>query len=266
MSPSPDTAHRHRTGPPVAGLGRPARVLVTGASGGVGGALVAALDADPGVAVLLAVGGRRQPALPRPDLPGRHSLACDLTDPGELAGLATRAGELAGGGLDLVINAAGLLHGPGVRPEKALAQLRLEALQAVFAVNAFAPVLLAQALLPLLRHGEPAVFASLSARVGSIGDNRLGGWYAYRAAKAAQNQLMRSFAIELRRLNPAAACLLLHPGTVDTALSQPFRAGLGPTQVISPTQAAGHLLAVIANVSPADSGSFLAWDGRPIPW
>ena len=111
-----------------------------------------------------------------------------------------------------------------------------------------------------------AVFASLSARVGSIGDNRLGGWYAYRAAKAAQNQFMRTFAIELRRANPAAACLLLHPGTVDTPLSRPFQSGVEPGRLFAPELAAGHLLAVIASATPADSGRFLAWDGQAIPW
>ncbi|MDZ3822327.1 MAG: SDR family NAD(P)-dependent oxidoreductase [Pseudoxanthomonas sp.] len=266
MDPSPAPVDPQAARPPVAGLDRPARVLVAGASGGIGGALVAALDADPGVGTLLAVGGRAPPPLPRPDAPGRHALACDLTDPRALAGLADRAGTLSAGGLDLVINAAGLLHGPGIRPEKALAQVGLAALHRVFAVNAFAPVLLAQALLPLLRHGGPAVFASLSARVGSIGDNRLGGWYAYRAAKAAQNQFMRTFAIELRRANPAAACLLLHPGTVDTPLSRPFQSGVEPGRLFAPDLAAGHLLAVIASATPADSGRFLAWDGQAIPW
>ena len=261
----PDPAATPARPPVVAGLAAPARELVTGATGGIGAAMVAALDADPGVGVLLAVGGRSRPALPRPGAAGRHALACDLADPKALAGLAGQASALAGGGLDLVVNAVGLLHAPGVRPEKSLAQLRLAAMQQVFSANAFAVALLAQALLPLLRHGGPAVFASLSARVGSIADNRLGGWYAYRAAKAAQNQLMRTFAIELRRLNPAATCLLLHPGTVDTALSRPFQANVAEGRLFEAAHAAGRLLDVLERLGPADSGRVFAWDGTEVP-
>jgi NAD(P)-dependent dehydrogenase (short-subunit alcohol dehydrogenase family) len=123
----------------------------------------------------------------------------DLTRPAELADFAA-ALQLSGDRPALVFNAAGLLHGPDLQPEKSVSQIRLDSLQSVFAINAFAPILLAQALLPLLRVRGPVVFASVSARVGSIGDNRLGGWYAYRASKAAQNQLVRTLAIELRRL------------------------------------------------------------------
>lgn len=166
----------------------------------------------------------------------------------------------------LVFNAAGMLHGPHLQPEKSVSQIRLEHLQSVFAINAFAPILLAQALLPLLRQRGPLVYASLSARVGSIGDNRLGGWYAYRASKAAQNQLIRTLAVELRRLNPQSCCLMLHPGTVDTPLSTPFQAGVTADSLFSPERAARQLLQIIATIEPADSGRFLAWDGSDVPW
>lgn len=254
---------------PVSGLARPARVLVTGATGGIGRALVRRLLADPLVATVVATARGVDNDAALAGFSARHGdrlwiQATDITDPDQLAALATRIGTRLGA-LDLVVNAAGLLHGPGLAPEKSVTQVRREALERVFAVNAFAPILLAQALLPLLRTG-PAVFASLSARVGSIGDNRLGGWYAYRAAKAAQNQLVRTFAIELARVNPAATCLLLHPGTVDTPLSAPFQARVPADRLFTSDQAAAQLLRVIGQAGPADSGRFLAWDGSDIPF
>lgn len=255
---------------PVRDLAGPAQVLVTGASRGIGLALVADLLAQPGVGTVVAV-ARRASASPGLEAcaighPGRLlRIDADLTVPAQLQALAAEVTQ-ACGRLHLVVNAAGVLHGDRLRPEKSIAQVRPEALAQVFALNAFAPILLAQALLPLLRHGEPAVFASLSARVGSIADNRLGGWYAYRASKAAQNQLLRTFAIELARLAPAATCLLLHPGTVDTDLSAPFQATVPADRLFTPVQAARRLLAVIAGAGPADSGRFLAHDGSDIPW
>ena len=117
-----------------------------------------------------------------------------------------------------------------------------------------------------MRSRRPRAFASLSARVGSIGDNRLGGWYAYRAAKAAQNQLLRTLAIEWRRSHPHLACVLLHPGTVDTPLSRPFQARVPAEALFPPARAARQLLELVATLGPADSGRFLAWDGRDIPW
>lgn len=168
--------------------------------------------------------------------------------------------------LRLVINTAGVLHGPGLQPEKRLSHVRRAALEQSFAVNAFAPLLLAQALDAALPHKTPFHFASLSARVGSIGDNHLGGWYAYRAAKAAQNQLLRTLALEWRRRKPLGCVSLLHPGTTATALSGPFQAGVAPRKLFSPTLAAGQLLDVLETLGPEQSGQFRAWDGQPIPW
>ena len=150
--------------------------------------------------------------------------------------------------------------------EKSLAQLSLASLQASFQTNAFAPVLLLKHLLPLLRGRHPCCFAALSARVGSIGDNRLGGWYSYRASKAALNQLLHTAAIELARLNPQARVLLLHPGTTDTALSKPFQAGVPAERLFTPGLAASHLLEVIDRRTPADSGSFRDWNDQAVPW
>ena len=257
--------------PPVAGLTRPARVLVTGASSGIGLGLVRQLLANRHVAAVTAVSRHAcrcdaLTALAR-DTGSERLLALDvdLTDEASIDSLASRLRQQHEP-LHLVINAAGMLHAGPLRPERSISQLSQSALEQAFAVNAFAPIMLARALMPLLDREQAAVFASLSARVGSIGDNRLGGWYAYRASKAAQNQLIRTFAIELARRHPKACCLLLHPGTVDTPLSEPFQAKVPPERLFSVERASRQLLAIIAACTPADSGRFIAWDGQDIPW
>lgn len=264
--------HRHRmTGlaAPVRGLDRPASVLVSGASSGIGLAITRRLLGHAHVERVVAVSRSAASSAALADLRARHGtrlrcLDADLTRDADLDALRTALRDVAA--LHLVVNAAGMLHGDGIGPEKSIEAVDRAALETVFALNAYAPVLLAQALMPQLVHREPVVFASLSARVGSIGDNRTGGWYAYRASKAAQNQLMRTFAIEWTRRAPRSVCLLLHPGTVDTPLSAPFQARVPPARLHSTDAAAEHLLAVIAGCTPADSGRFLAWDGSDVPW
>ncbi|MFM7641102.1 MAG: SDR family NAD(P)-dependent oxidoreductase [Cyanobium sp.] len=226
--------------------------LVVGA-GGIGQALLAALP-ERAPHLRLWSAGRRQ-----------GDLRVDLEDPGSLDQLARVAlHDLSP--LRLVIYAAGLLHGDGLQPEKRLSQVDAASLQRSFAVNAWGPLLVAKAVEAALPRQEPCHLASLSARVGSIGDNRLGGWYAYRAAKAAQNQLLRTLALEWGRRLPLACVTLLHPGTTATALSQPFRSSVPEDRLFSPEQAAGYLLDVLERQTPASSGAFLAWDGQPIPW
>lgn len=195
----------------------------------------------------------------------RGDLRVDLEDPDSLEAFGQEVARRLTP-LRLVICAAGLLHGDGLQPEKRLSQVRAEALRRSFAVNAWGPLLLAQAVEAALPREDPSHLASLSARVGSIGDNRLGGWYAYRAAKAAQNQLLRTLALEWRRRLPLACVTLLHPGTTATALSAPFRASVPASGLFTPERAANHLLDVLERQTPDTSGSFLAWDGQPIPW
>ena len=139
-------------------------------------------------------------------------------------------------------------------------------LRHVFEVNAFGPLVVAKHFLPLLKHSERAVLANLSARVGSIGDNRLGGWYAYRASKAAQNMFTRNLSLELARRAPKVICVALHPGTVDTELSKPFQGGVSPDRLFDADRAARQLLEVIDGLRPEQTGRFLAWDGTTIPW
>ena len=254
--------------PLIAGLNSPARALVIGASGGIGLALTSHLLDHPGVVQVTAAARHadQSPALTALFRAHPERLRIAVTDITDAKGLQHLASELQGNPLHLAINASGLLHHAHLLPEKNLAAVSSANLHEVFAVNAFGPLLLAQALLPLMRHGQPAVFASLSARVGSIGDNRLGGWDAYRAAKAAQNQLLKTVAIECRRTHPQLSIQLLHPGTVDSELSRPFQRGVTAQQLFTPAHAAGCLLAVLSTATPDNSGRFIAWDGNEIPW
>ena len=172
------------------------------------------------------------------------------------------------GRVDLVIHCAGTLHddGAGIAPERRLADVDPVKIARSFAINATGPLLVAKHVAPLLpRHGR-AVFASLSARVGSIGDNRLGGWYGYRASKAAQNMFTRTLSIELKRRIRGIVCVALHPGTVDTDLSRPFQGAVPQGTLFPVDRAARQLLEVIDGLGPADNGGFFAYDGQPIPW
>jgi NAD(P)-dependent dehydrogenase (short-subunit alcohol dehydrogenase family) len=194
----------------------------------------------------------------------RSLLELDLTSDASLAALGR---SLAGGPpLRIVINTAGVLHDGELQPERRLSQLRRDHLERHFALNGYGPVLLAQALEPLLPRDQPCHFASLSARVGSIGDNQLGGWYSYRSAKAAQNQLMRCLAIEWTRRLPLTCVSLLHPGTTATPLSAPFQASVPAERLFTPERAACQLIQVLEQLTPAQSGRFWAWDGQAIPW
>lgn len=263
----------HRS-PLLHGFTLPVQALVVGATGGIGLAMSQQLAGNPQVARLFVVAraATRNAALAAlvAQSDGRVvALDCDIRDETALAALAEAIARMVPC-LHLVINTAGVLHDStdahALRPEKSLTQVTAASLQASFAINAFAPILLAKALLPLLRHAAPVVYASLSARVGSIGDNRIGGWYSYRAAKAAQNQLLKTLAIELARLNRQSIVLVLHPGTTDSGLSKPFQANVSAEKLFSPAFAAAALLQVIAARRPADSGNFYAWDGQSIDW
>lgn len=219
------------------------RALVIGASGGLGAALCEQLRAE-GWAVT--------------GLSRRHD-RLDITDPESVEAVLGRLEPT----FARIIIATGALEIDGRGPEKALRQISAEALLAQFATNAVGPALVLRHAPRLLPRDRPAVLAALSARVGSIGDNGLGGWYGYRAAKAALNQILRSAAVELARTHPRAAVVALHPGTVDTRLTSAHGAG---HPKVSPETSARNLLAVIDGLVPADTGSFRDWAGKPIPW
>ncbi len=240
----------------IAGFTTPIRAAVIGASGGIGGAVTQRLLADPGVAEVVALS--RRPIAPADKL---RSGFLDLADEPSIAAAAAMAGTV-----DLVFVASGLLHQDAVQPEKSWRTLDPTAMARLFQVNATGPALVAKHFLPRMPRRGRCVFAVLSAKVGSIADNRLGGWYGYRASKAALNQIVRTTAIELARSRPDAVCVALHPGTVDTPLSHPFQAGVAADRLFSPDVAAAHLLRVLGGVTPTDSGGLFAWDGQRLPY
>lgn len=250
-------------------LNSDANVLICGASRGIGLALCAALLARDDVAQVWAVAREASTSAGLAELAEQYGqrlrrVDCDARNEQALEALASQTLEGCEH-LHLVISALGILHQDGAKPEKGLAQLTLASMQASFATNTFAPILLLKHLLPLLRK-QPSTFAALSARVGSIGDNRLGGWYSYRASKAALNQLLHTASIELKRLNHASTVLAIHPGTTDTELSQPFQANVPEGQLFEPAFSAERIIEVVGAHGPTDSGTFWAWDDKPIVW
>ncbi len=219
------------------------RALVIGASGGIGRALVAALEAKDTEVVGLSRSG--------------HGL--DLTDE---ASIIRVLGALEGS-FDTMVVATGALEIGAFRPEKSLRALDPAALAAQFALNAIGPALIFKHALRLLPKDRPARFAALSARVASIGDNALGGWYSYRAAKAALNQLIHSAAIEVARSHPQAVVALMHPGTVATGFGAAY---IGNHPTVTPAVAAANVLTVLSGLTPADTGGFFDWAGKRIVW
>ncbi len=220
--------------------------VVIGASGGIGAALV---DALAGVPAFSAVIGLSRPTL-------------ELRDESTIA--ASAALLAVQGTPRLIIDATGVLHAGAMQPEKSWRQLDPVQLAEAFAINAIGPALLMKHFLPMLPVDGKSVFATLSARVGSIGDNRLGGWYGYRASKAALNQFVRTAAVELHRRQREAVCVALHPGTVETRLSSRF--GKHGLEVQTPAVAAARMLRVIDRLRSTDSGSFLDQHGQSVPW
>ena len=223
-------------------MARPSRNLVIGASGGIGSAVVTHLRQRGETVTGLS---RREDGL-------------DILDMASI----DRALATVGGTFDRVIIATGALMIDDTGPEKTLRVLDPDVLQRHFAVNATGPAMVLKRVLHLLPRDRRAVIAILSARVGSIGDNQLGGWYSYRAAKAALNQLVHTAAIELARTHPRAICVTLHPGTVET----PFTANFAGYAKSTPAEAAANLIRVTDGLQPGDSGGFFDWAGQPVPW
>ncbi len=223
------------------------KALVIGAGGSIGAAFVELLRADPRSPHVIALSRHSEPPLDY----GREETVA-----------AAAEGLRAHAPFDVVIVATGVLHTAVAQPEKRLADLQLSSMEEVFRLNTFGPALVLRHFAPLLdrQHGR---MAFLSAKVGSIGDNRLGGWYSYRASKAALNMLVKTASIELRRTHPGAAVVALHPGTVRSALSRPFRGDeIGREAAL----AASQMWQVLQGLGAEDSGSFVAYDGQRLPW
>ena len=223
--------------------------VVIGASGGIGSALVFSLLGDARYRTVVALSRKSDPPI-------------DIEDEETIRLAAMHVATL--GTVRLVLDATGLLHGAGLEPEKSWRQLDAQRLARSFSVNAIGPALVMKHFLPLLPRSGRSVLATLSAKVGSIADNELGGWYGYRASKAALNQFVKTAAIELRRSRPEALCVAIHPGTVDTSLSAPFaRSGLS---LQTPDEAAGKILRCLEGLNARDSGGFFDRGGAPLPW
>lgn len=248
----------------------PGRALIVGASRGIGLAWVEyLLKSSPDQKVIAAA---RQAS-------GNEALAClikahpsqlqcidlDVTDEASVAAVAS---SIEDNSLGWVVNTTGVLHdqSTGILPEKRIEDLNWKGFEKLMRINAFSSALLLQHLLPKFQKDQRAYFAALSARVGSISDNRIGGWYSYRASKAALNQLLKTASIETKRRYPHLILAALHPGTTDTDLSKPFQANVPPEKLFSPEFVAERLMAVLLGLSEQDSGGFFAWDGEPIPY
>jgi NAD(P)-dependent dehydrogenase (short-subunit alcohol dehydrogenase family) len=231
------------------------RALVVGASGGLGAAFVAKLVSDPRYTQVIV--WSRSTAVASGAKIVAHSI--DLRDESTIEAAAASLDEV-----DLAIVATGLLHDRHLKPEKSWQSLTPGAMIRAFEINTIGPALVAKHVLRHLPRDRRAVFAALSARVGSISDNRLGGWHSYRASKAALNQLIRCFSVELALKRPLAVCIGLHPGTVDTDLSKPYQGGATGDKLFTPEQSALRLLNVIDGLTPGQSGRVYDWAGVEI--
>ncbi|QRX82403.1 SDR family NAD(P)-dependent oxidoreductase [Glaciimonas sp. PAMC28666] len=226
---------------------RPFKALVIGATGALGAAFVSVLESNPDCSLIAALHRQSQPPI---DFDREESIA-------EAAQTLAVKGPF-----NLIINAAGILHSSDFMPEKRLADVSYHQMMETFRANAFGPALVMRHFSKLLDN-ERGVMAILSAKVGSIGDNRLGGWYSYRASKAALNMFIKTAAIEINRTKPGAVLIALHPGTVNSRLSEPFRgAQIGRTA----DAAARDMLDVIDKLTAADTGRFYAYNGATLPW
>lgn len=239
--------------------------LIVGAGQGIGlGFVRQFLESDRADKLYATYRDPQSPLLEIGD-PRLHCLPMDITDEAQIEAIAQTI-KAKSAKLYTVINCVGVLHDGEMQPEKSLRHLNTEQLLHYFQVNSIGAVLLAKHLQPLLKHDQRSIFATISAKVGSIGDNRLGGWYGYRASKTALNMFMRTVAIEYRRTCPKAIVVTLHPGTTDTELSRPFQRNVPPEKLFTPDRTVQQLLTVIDQLQESDSGEFFSWNGDRIPW
>jgi NAD(P)-dependent dehydrogenase (short-subunit alcohol dehydrogenase family) len=230
------------------------RAVVFGAGGGIGGAVASQMAQDPHCGALYAIS---RDGISGPQNAAR--LSADLTDSESLAHAAAQIAAV--GPIDMIFIASGLLHrGAAIQPEKSWRAIGAQSFGELFSANATGPMLALQALLPHVPRGSRALIGVVGARVGSIGDNRLGGWYGYRASKAALAMLLRTLSIELARTHPQLSVLMLHPGTVDTPLSEPFQRGVA--NLLAPDESAAAMLRVLDAATPEQSGEQRDWRGE----
>lgn len=234
------------------------KVALVGGSGGIGRALLRQLVERSEVRAVHATFHNNPPDFDHPKVSWQP---VDLTQASSIHSWSEGLGEV-----DWLINAAGILHTRDNQPEKNIRQLQPDFFLRSVSTNTLSTLLLAKSLQDHFKHGRSAVFAAVSAKVGSISDNRLGGWYSYRASKAALNMCMKTLAIEWRRTLPNVTVAALHPGTTDTALSKPFQRNVAPDALFSPEKSAALLLDVLATLTPDQSGGFWSYSGERLPW
>ncbi len=240
-------------------------VLVIGAGQGIGLEFVRQLLQNDQVSRLYATYRSSQEHLQAIHDDRLRCLPMDITDEDQIAAVIQNI-QAETTALHIVINCVGVLHEDTMQPEKSMRQINAEQLLRYFQVNSIGAVLVAKQVQPLLKHRDRSVLATISAKVGSIGDNQLGGWYGYRASKAALNMFMRTTAIEFKRTCPRAIVVTLHPGTTDTQLSRPFQRNVPPEKLFSSDRTVRQLLEVIHRLQESDSGEFFSWDGSRLPW
>lgn len=234
------------------------KALVLGGSGGIGSAFVSNLLNNYNDISIHASYNRNQP--------GIQDQRCiwhqvDVSDESSIEKMSQQLDEI-----DLCINAVGMLHNAEHSPEKSIRNINSDYFMASMAINALPSLLLAKHLASHFKHERPAVFATVSARVGSIGENYLGGWYSYRASKAALNMVLKTLSIEWKRSLPNVTVAALHPGTTDTELSAPFQKNVPMNQLFTSTQSVDYMMKVINQLSPEMSGKFWSFDGEILPW
>ena len=238
---------------------RPLKMVIIGASGSIGTALTEHLSQDPQHEVFAL--SRSTKSFSQSNVQTLPIRLEDEESIQEAAHICSTSGPI-----DWVIVATGLLHDDNMKPEKSLDQLTSTNLQKSFLVNTIGPAMFAKHFLPFLNRVTPSRFAVLSARVGSISDNRLGGWYSYRASKAALNMMIKTLSLETKRKNKLACVVGLHPGTVNSPLSQPFQTRVPKEKLFKPEFSASQLITILNNISEKDTGKIFAWDGLEIPY
>ena len=241
--------------------------LVVGGGQGIGLGFVRRLLADGEIERVYATYRRLESATELLAIsdPRLCCLQMDITDESQIAAVIHRI-QSETATLHYVINSAGVLHEGEMQPEKSLRHINTEQLIRYFQVNSIGAILLFKQVQPLLKHSQRSILATISAKVGSIGDNQVGGWYGYRASKAALNMFIKNTAIEYKRTCPQAILVALHPGTTDTRLSLPFQRNVPPEKLFSVDRTVAQLLTVIDGLAPQDSGEFFGWDGSRLPW
>ena len=246
--------------------------IIFGANGGIGQEFVKQALERHAVVYACSRPSEQKNAIELPHIKamdnGLQLVDIDVLNEDHLKNLADKISDQYGH-VDLIVNATGLLHDSnGLQPEKKIEDFNLDNFNKVFQINTASTALIAKYFISLLKKSEsmPSVFASLSARVGSIGDNRLGGWYSYRASKAALNQIIKTLSIEVTRRNKNTAVIALHPGTTDTKLSKPFQQNVKPAKLFSAHYSVSKMFQIIDNLFIEDNGKFFAWDGSTIEW